>query len=107
VQMSYCDQGVDLLIEKVEIEGLAATEALTDFAQAQGLARLSLDDGYGPQPRWEPEPATVSFGDVPVALPAAAFLQATAEGEAALLSDVTEAVGDADLTPDRGRAARR
>jgi 23S rRNA (uracil1939-C5)-methyltransferase len=100
VQMSYCDQGVDLLIEKVEIEGLAATEALTDFAQAQGLARLSLDDGYGPQPRWEPEPATVSFGGMPVPLPAAAFLQATAEGEAALLSDVTDAVGDTATVAD-------
>jgi 23S rRNA (uracil1939-C5)-methyltransferase len=100
VQMTLSDQGIDLLIEKVEIEGLAATEALTDFAQAHGLARLSLDDGYGPQPRWEPQAATVSFGGVPVALPPAAFLQATAEGEAALLAGVTEAAGNAATIAD-------
>jgi 23S rRNA (uracil1939-C5)-methyltransferase len=100
VQMTLCDQGVDLLIEKIEVEGLAATEALTDFAQANGLARLSLDDGYGPQTRWEPEPATVSFGGVAVGLPPSAFLQATAEGEAGLLGAVREAVGGAGLIAD-------
>jgi 23S rRNA (uracil1939-C5)-methyltransferase len=100
VQMTLCDQGIDLLIEKVEIEGLAATEALTDFAQAHGLARLSIDDGYGPQPRWEPQAATVSFGGVAVALPSGGFLQATAEGEAALLAGVEDAVGDSAAVAD-------
>lgn len=100
VQMTLCDQGVDLSIEKVEIEGLAATEALTDFAQTHRLARLSIDDGYGPQPRWEPQPATVTLGGVPVALPFAAFLQATPEGEAALVASVKEAIGPATTAAD-------
>ncbi|MBC7491558.1 MAG: class I SAM-dependent RNA methyltransferase, partial [Novosphingobium sp.] len=44
---------------------------------------------YGPETQWEPEPVTVTVGPefgggVPVALPAGAFLQATADGEAAL-----------------------
>ena len=30
-----------------EVEGLAATESLTAFAQTHRLARLSIDDGYG------------------------------------------------------------
>jgi 23S rRNA (uracil1939-C5)-methyltransferase len=100
VQMTLVDQGVDLLVEKVEIEGLAAIEALNDFAAVHKLARLSIDDGYGPQPRWEPEPATVTLGGVPVAFPAGAFLQATADGEAALVATVEAIVGDAPVVAD-------
>ena len=100
VQMTLVDQGVDLLIEKVEIEGLAAIEALNDFAVRHQLARLSVDDGYGAQPRWEPEPATVTLGGVHVAFPPAGFLQATAEGEAALVAAVEAIVGNAAVVAD-------
>jgi 23S rRNA (uracil1939-C5)-methyltransferase len=100
VRMTLTDRGVDLLLEKVEADGLAAAEALTDFARAHRLARLALDDGYGAQTRWEPEPVTVTLGGVPVPLPHAAFLQATAQGEAALVSAVREAVGEATATAD-------
>ncbi|WP_070155452.1 class I SAM-dependent RNA methyltransferase [Sphingobium phenoxybenzoativorans] len=92
VRMSLTDQGVDLLLEGVTAEGLAAREALTDFARAHGLARLTLDDDYGPQACWEPEPVTVSFGGVAVAFPPYAFLQATADGEAVLADAVRPAV---------------
>lgn len=100
VQMTLVDQGVDLLIEKIEVEGLAAAEALNAFAEANGLARLSVDDGYGAQPRWEPEPATVTLGGIPVPFPSGGFLQATAEGEAALLAEVEAIVGEAKLVAD-------
>lgn len=92
VRMTLTDQGVDLLLEGLNVEGLAADEALTAFAQAQSLARLTLDDGYGLQTRWEPEPVTVSFGGVPVAFPPFGFLQATPDGEAALMEAVRPAV---------------
>jgi 23S rRNA (uracil1939-C5)-methyltransferase len=100
VRMTLADQGVDLLLEKVAADGLAEAEALTDFARHHKLARLALDDGYGPQDRWEPEPVTVSLGGVPVPLPHAAFLQATAEGEGALVQAVREAVGEARIVAD-------
>jgi 23S rRNA (uracil1939-C5)-methyltransferase len=100
VRLTLTDQGVDVLLEKVEAEGLAAAEALTDFARAHRLARLALDGGYGAQTRWEPEPVTVTLGGVVVPLPHAAFLQATAEGEAALTASVREAVGDARTVAD-------
>ncbi|HEX4737883.1 MAG TPA: class I SAM-dependent RNA methyltransferase [Allosphingosinicella sp.] len=100
VRMTLTDQGVDLLLEKVEADGLDAAEALTDFARAHSLARLALDDGYGAQTRWEPEPVTVTLGGVPVPLPHAAFLQATAEGEVALVTSVREAVGEAKTIAD-------
>jgi 23S rRNA (uracil1939-C5)-methyltransferase len=100
VRMTLADQGVDLLLEKVEAESLAATEALAVFAERHRLARLALDDGYGPQTRWEPEPVTVTLGRVPVPLPHGAFLQATADGEAALVGAVREAVGEGRIVAD-------
>lgn len=92
VKMSLIDQGVDLLLEGVRVEGLAADEALGDFARAHGLARLTIDEGEGAQTRWEPEPATISFGGVPVGFPSFAFLQATPDGEAALVGAVRQAL---------------
>ena len=100
VRLTLADQGVDLLLEKVEAEGLEAAELLTAFAQQHRLARVALDDGYGAQTRWEPEPATVTLGGIPVPLPPAAFLQATAEGEAALVAAVREAIGPAGTVAD-------
>jgi 23S rRNA (uracil1939-C5)-methyltransferase len=100
VTMTLADQGVDLMLEGVSVEGLAATEAMIAFAHEQKLARLALDDGYGAQTLWEPEPVTVTLAGVPVALPHGAFLQATAEGETALVAAVREAVGPALVTAD-------
>ncbi|HEX8262799.1 MAG TPA: class I SAM-dependent RNA methyltransferase, partial [Allosphingosinicella sp.] len=100
IRMTLCDQGVDLLLEKIEAEDLAAAEALGAFALDHGLARLALDDGYGAQTRWEPEPVTVTLGGVPVPLPHGAFLQATAEGESALVRAVRACVGDARIVAD-------
>src|SRR3546814_14443264 len=82
------------------VEGLEATEALAGFAEAQGLARLALDDGYGPQTRWEPQPVPVTLGGVTVPLPHGAFLQAPAEGEAALVAAALELVGPARIVAD-------
>jgi 23S rRNA (uracil1939-C5)-methyltransferase len=100
VRLTLTDQGVDLLLEKVEAEGLAAAEALGAFARENALARLALDDGYGAQTHWEPDPVTVTLGGVPVPLPHGAFLQATAEGEAALVEAVRSAVGEARVVAD-------
>ncbi|QPQ56235.1 class I SAM-dependent RNA methyltransferase [Allosphingosinicella flava] len=100
VRLTLCDQGVDVLLENAAADSLAATEALAAFAETHRLARLALDDGYGPQTRWEPEPVTVTLGGVPVPLPHGAFLQATEEGEAALVAAMREAVGPARIVAD-------
>jgi len=92
VRMSITDQGIDLLLEGVRVEGLSADEALRDFAAAWELARLTIDEGDGLQVRWEPEPVTVRFGGVAVGFPAFAFLQATPDGEAALVEFVRQAL---------------
>ncbi len=94
-QLTLADQGVDVALKGLRPEGLAGVEALSDFCEKQGLARLSLDEGYGPETRFEPQPVTVTLGMTPVPLPVGAFLQATADGEAALVAAVREAVGGA------------
>jgi len=94
------DQGPDLLIEGIAAEGLAAAEAITAFAQRHGVARLAIDNGNGPENRWEPEPVTITLGGVAVPLPYAAFLQATREGEAALVDAVRLAIGGAGTVAD-------
>ena len=100
IVMTLADRGVDLLLEGVSVEGLEATETMTGFAREQGLARLALDDGYGALTVWEPEPVTVTLSGTPVALPHGAFLQATADGEAALVAAVRRAVGEARIVAD-------
>jgi 23S rRNA (uracil1939-C5)-methyltransferase len=100
VRMTLADQGADILLDKVSVEGLQASEALSRFAEDHRIARLAIDDGFGPQTRWEPEPVTATLGGVAVPLPHGAFLQATVEGEQALVSAVREAVGDARIVAD-------
>lgn len=100
VHLTLADQGPDLLVEAALPIGLTAVETLTGFAASHGLARVSVDEGFGPEPRWEPQPATVTLAGIPVPLPPAAFLQATAEGEGALLAAVREITAGATTTAD-------
>jgi 23S rRNA (uracil1939-C5)-methyltransferase len=100
LRMTLADQGPDILLEGVSVEGLAATEAIAAFAEANRIGRLAIDDGYGPQTLWEPDPVTITLGGVPVPLPHGAFLQATEDGEAALVDAVRQAVGEARIVAD-------
>lgn len=100
LHLTQADQGIDLLIEGIEAEGLAAAEEITAFCQRHGVARLSIDNGLGPETRWEPEPVTITLSGVAVPLPHNSFLQATGEGEAALVAAVRAAVGQAGVTGD-------
>lgn len=90
IELALTDQGVDCAIKGLELDGLEETEALLDFCREQRLARLTLDQGFGPEAFWEPEPVTVALSGVPVDLPAGAFLQATLDGEAALSAAARE-----------------
>lgn len=100
LEMTLADQGVDLGIKGLTVEGLQATEAVLDFAQASGVARLTIDQGYGAEAMWEPEPVTVTLGGVAVALPPGSFLQATSDGEAALLGAASEWLAGAGAVAD-------
>jgi 23S rRNA (uracil1939-C5)-methyltransferase len=109
VQLTLLDQGVDVVLSGISADGLEAAEAIGDFAATHKLARLSLDEGDGLSTRWEPEAVTMSFDGVPVAFPPSVFLQATADGEAALLAavrSITQGAGEvADLFAGLGTFA--
>jgi 23S rRNA (uracil1939-C5)-methyltransferase len=100
IQLGLADQGPDLLLKGAEVAGLEAVESLTAFSEANRLARLSIDEGFGPEPRYEPQPVTVTLGGIPVALPIGSFLQATEDGEAALVGAVREATAGAARITD-------
>lgn len=100
VQLTLVDQGADVLLKEMRTEGLAAIEALTSFAAEHSLARLSIDSGLGPETLFEPQPATISLSGVPVAFPVGSFLQATEDGEAALVAAVKDGVGSASRVAD-------
>lgn len=100
MDLTLADQGVEANLLHFPLEGLGPTEAALDFAREQGLARLTIDQGYGPETLWEPEPVTVTLSGVPVSLPPGAFLQATADAEARMLADAAEWLGDARLVAD-------
>lgn len=100
VQLTLADQGVDVSLKGVRADGFEAAQGLVDFAQEHGLSRLSLDEGLGPEIRWEPQPATVTLSGKPVPLPISAFLQATEDGEQALVAAVLEVVGGAQASAD-------
>lgn len=90
VEMTLVDQGVDLGIKGLAAEGLELTEALLDFGRAHALARITIDSGYGPETVWEPEPASVTLAGVAVPFPPGSFLQATSDGEEALVGAARE-----------------
>ena len=98
--MTLADQGVDVLLAGVLLDSYERQMALLDFAAAHALARLAIDEGEGPEDRWVPDPVTVTLSGVPVALPHAAFLQATCDGEAVLVAAVREATAGAKHIAD-------
>jgi 23S rRNA (uracil1939-C5)-methyltransferase len=89
------DNGVDLLLDLARPPDLAALEALAGFAETQDLARLAwrvpgMEDAMPVALR---RPVGVVLGGVAVDLPADAFLQASAEADAALTQAVLAGVG--------------
>ena len=100
VQLTLLDQGVDVLLKGVEPRGLEAIEAVTSFAATQRLARLSVDQGLGAETIYEPQPATITLAGIPVFFPVGSFLQATADGEAALVETAQRATSGAERIAD-------
>lgn len=98
--LTQSDSGVDLLLSNLSADRLEVVEALTAFARAQGLARLSVEGALGVDTLVERAPPTVRMGGVAVALPPAPFLQATRQGEAALVAAVQEAMAGARRVAD-------
>lgn len=90
IDLTLADQGIDVSLQNFAVEGLAATEAALEFARAEGLGRLAIDQGYGPEILWEPAPVTITLAGAVVGLPPGAFLQATRDAEAVMLADASQ-----------------
>jgi 23S rRNA (uracil1939-C5)-methyltransferase len=96
VTLTRSDSGLDVSVQQGKDLDGPLRMALAQGAEQSGVARLS----------WNGEviamqhPPAQQFGSARVVPPPGAFLQATAEGEAALLGAVRNAVGDADHIVD-------
>ena len=89
------DTGADLLL-RTDAALIAADRArLADFARAHGVPRIAWAHGDAPaEIAAQFAPAQIRFAGVPVTPPPGAFLQASAEGEAAIVAAVLAALPD-------------
>ena len=105
------DGGIDLCIDLSAPPGLAALDRLTAFGRETGLVRLNWRQGDDVLPVAAFKPVTLTIGDTAVSPPSGAFLQPSAEGEAAIAERVLGAVGNlspvADLFSGVGTFALR
>jgi len=91
--VTLTDSGLDLLLSTTAELGMAGRDRLVVLAETADLARVSRSHprSRGSEPVVVRRRPTIRFGTVDVELPAGAFLQATAAGEAALTEVVVEA----------------
>ena len=99
-QLTLVDRGLDVLLKGIHARRLDEIEQLTLFAMRHDLARLGVDRGLGPEILFEPQLATVTSSGVPVLFPPGGFLQATEDGEDALVRAVQEALAGASDIAD-------
>lgn len=101
VSATLTDTGVDLMLSNVAAEGATALGALAAFAAAHDLARLSVETAGGVETVAQARAPAVRMGATWVEVPPAPFLQATREGEAALVAAVLDACGGAAVAGRR------
>ena len=89
-------QGIDVAVEDGKPLDRALRQSLPQIAGAHRLARLTWN-GEG---LFQDQPPLLAMGRARVSPPPGAFLQATPQGEAALLAAVREAVGAARQVVD-------
>lgn len=100
ITMTLTDGGVDLLLANLQANSLPVIEGLSRFADEHRLARLSLEGPAGLETLVSGVDPAVKMGGISVTLPPAAFLQATADGEAALVGAVADIAGSARAVVD-------
>jgi 23S rRNA (uracil1939-C5)-methyltransferase len=98
--LTWTDSGPDLLLGLTRPPTLAERQQLAAFAGEAGLARLALAEGDGIETLATLRQPMASLAGTAVPLPAGAFLQATAEGEAALCAVVAALVRSRDRVLD-------
>lgn len=87
------DAGVDMLIEGLGADDFAVRQKLIGFAAGVDLARLSVNDGSGAEIVVERRSPLIPLGRALVAVPPGGFIQATREGEQALIAALRDGLG--------------
>ena len=100
ITLAESDSGIDMLLANVAADSLSAIERLSEFAETAKLARLSVEGPGGVETIVERATPTLRMGGATVSVPPAAFLQASREGEAALVAAVRAIVGPARSVAD-------
>lgn len=101
ILMTACANGADILIEADAQPTLAAREAIAAFAGRGHAARVSWKEpDFPPEPVAQVETPWVDVSGVRMELPIGAFLQASLEGERAILAQIQAGVGDAGRIAD-------
>lgn len=100
IAMIETDHGIDLSLSNLQARQLPVIEGLTEFATTHGLARLSVEGPDGPETIVANATPAMAMGGVDVVLPPGAFLQATRDGEAALLAAVEDVTAGARRIAD-------
>lgn len=90
VQVTEAHSGLDIWLISKKQPKPAAIAALAAKAEAMDLARLSI--GADAEPLAARRPVTVELSGTVLEIPPGAFMQATAEGEAALCTIVTKEI---------------
>lgn len=101
-RLAATDSGADLLLVSAIEMGAGARERIAAFAARHDLARVARAHPKHPGTEIliERRPVRMAMGDVLVPLPPGAFLQATAEGEAALRDFIVVATAGARRVAD-------
>jgi len=102
--VNLLDSGPDLLLRTDAPLTTPDRTRLADFARVRGLPRITTQNGTGPiEPAAALRPATTMLSGTLVTPPPGAFLQASAEGEAAIVAAVL--AGLPDKLPAKARIA--
>ncbi len=92
VYLTKVSNGVEIMLSMPKEPGLETRLTLTDFANTHDVSAISLIVDGLQEVVIERRPPTVNIAGVGVAIPPAAFLQATEEGEASMIKAVMEAL---------------
>lgn len=84
--LNLLDTGVDLLLHAPEAADAPARAALADFARQHRMPRIAWRQGGVMEPVATLVPSTLTLSGATVAVPPGAFLQASRQGEAAIVA---------------------
>lgn len=100
IQLTDTATGIDMLLSGQGALDLASRETLAAFAERQDLAALQYDEDGFRDPVAIRRAPVMDFDGIAAPLPPGAFVQATAEGEAALRQAVMDWTADASRMAD-------